>query len=161
MANALEDYTLEKMKAELAAANREIEKLLGVRPGAFAYPCGQTYVGRGVNAKSYILVVAELFTSGRGWLNEGPNDPTFCDSAQLTGMEMDGKDFEEMLPILESAKKNNQWVVLAGHEMGQSGPQTTRLPMLKRLMEYAADPANGIWLAPVGVVSKYIEDKRK
>lgn len=157
---ALEDYTLEKMRTELVEANKEIETLLGVKPQVFAYPCGQTYVGRGLNTKSYIPLVAELFVLGRGWLDEGPNDPAFCDFAQLTGMEMDGKKFEEILPILESAKKNNQWVVLAGHEMGESGLQTTRLSMLKKLMEYARDPANGIWLAPVGTVANYVQAKR-
>ncbi|MEO5600449.1 MAG: polysaccharide deacetylase family protein [Cyclobacteriaceae bacterium] len=158
---AIEDYTLEKMKRELLEANIEIQNLLGVKPEVFAYPCGQTYVGRGRDTKSYIPVVAELFLSGRGWLDEGPNDPAFCDFAQLTGMEMDGKNFEDILPILENAKTNRHWVVLAGHEMGESGPQTTRLSMLRKLIEYARDPANGIWLAPVGTVAKYVEGERK
>ena len=158
---ALEDYTLEKMSAELSEANKEIENLLGVTPRAFAYPCGQTFVGRGLNTRSYIPVVASLFTSGRGWLDEGPNDPVFCDLAQLTGMEMDGKDFDEIRAIVENAKKNHQWVVLAGHEMGTSGPQTTRLSMLEKLIQYANDPANGVWLAPVGTVGEYVEKLRK
>jgi peptidoglycan/xylan/chitin deacetylase (PgdA/CDA1 family) len=157
---ALEEYSIEKMRAELSQANIEIERLLGVKPKVFAYPCGQTFVGRGVNTKSYIPVVAELFASGRGWLDEGPNDPAFCDFAQLTGIEMDGKDFEQILPILENAKKNNLWVVLAGHEMGDSGSQTTRLSMLKKLIEYANDPANGIWLAPVGTVGEHVRRNR-
>jgi hypothetical protein len=106
-------------------------------------------------------VVAELFASGRGWLDEGPNDPTFCDMAQLTGIEMDGKDFEQILPLLEAARKTGKWVVLAGHEMGESGNQTTRLSMLRKLMAYARDPANGIWLAPVGTVAKYVQQQKK
>ncbi len=158
---ALEDYTLEQMRKELVEANKQIEALLGVKSYVFAYPCGQTYVGRGLNTKSYIPVVAELFTLGRGWLDEGPNDPLFCDFAQLTGMEMDGKNFEDVLPLLESAKKNNFWVILAGHEMGESGPQTTRLSMLKKLIIYAQDPAHGVWIAPVGTVANYIQTKRK
>lgn len=158
---ALENYNMEQMRTELVEANKQIENLLGVRPQVFAYPCGQTFVGRGLNTKSYIPLVAELFTLGRGWLDEGPNDPLFCDFAQLTGMEMDGKNFEDVLPLLESAKKNNFWIILAGHEMGESGAQTTRLSMLKKLMEYARDPANGVWIAPVGTVANYVQTKRK
>lgn len=157
---ALENYSLEQMRKELTEANKEIETLLGVKPQVFAYPCGQTFVGRGANTKSYVPIVAELFVTGRGWLDEGPNDPAFCDFAQLTGMEMDGKTFDEILPILKSAKKNQQWVVLAGHEMGEAGQQTTRLSMLKKLIEYAQDPANGIWLAPVGTVANYIKEHK-
>jgi hypothetical protein len=52
-------------------------------------------------------------------------------------------------------------VVLAGHEMGDSGDQTTRLAMLKQLAEYAQDPANGIWIAPVGAVTKYIKSNKE
>ena len=158
---ALENYTLEQMRSELIEANEQIEKLLGVKCAAFAYPCGQTFIGRGKETKSYIPVVAELFLSGRGWLDEGPNDPTFCDFAQLTGVESDGKDFDQILPLIEAARKNSQWLVLAGHEMNDSGTQTTRLAMLKALLEYAKDPANGVWIAPVSTVAKYIQEQRK
>ncbi|MDO1446532.1 polysaccharide deacetylase family protein [Rhodocytophaga aerolata] len=158
---ALEDYTLDNMRNELREANQQIKDLLGVTPQVFAYPCGQTFVGRGKDTKSYVPVIAELFSSGRLWLSEGPNDPLFCDMAQLTGMEMDGKNFDQIKPLLEKAKETGQWVVLAGHEMNDSGEQTTRLSMLKDLLAYAQDPANGIWLAPVGTVSEYIQKQKK
>lgn len=157
---ALENYTVDQMRRELNEANKNIEMLLGVKPSVFAYPCGQKFVSRGLTTKSYVPLIAELFVTGRGWLDEGPNDPLFCDFAQLTGMEMDGKTFEEILPLIESAAQNHQWIVLAGHEMGESGSQTTRLSMLKKLVEYAQDPAHGIWIAPVGTVAKYIQQQK-
>ena len=157
---AIENYTLKQMRNELILANKDIKELLGVEAEVFAYPCGQTYIGRGENTKSYVPVVSKLFLSGRGWLDEGPNAPQFCDLAQLTGMEMDGKDFEQILPLIENAKKSGAWLVLAGHEMGTSGNQTTRLSMLKKLIEYAQNPANGIWIAPVGTVAKYIKGQK-
>jgi peptidoglycan-N-acetylglucosamine deacetylase len=157
---AIENYSLKQMRNELILANKDIKELLGVEAEVFAYPCGQTYIGRGENTKSYVPVVSKLFLSGRGWLDEGPNAPQFCDLAQLTGMEMDGKDFEQILPLIENAKKSGAWLVLAGHEMGASGNQTTRLSMLKKLIEYAQNPANGIWIAPVGTVAKYIKEQK-
>ena len=157
---AIENYTLKQMRNELILTNKAIKELLGVEAEVFAYPCGQTYIGRGENTKSYVPVVSKLFLSGRGWLDEGPNAPQFCDLAQLTGMEMDGKDFDQILPLIENAKKSGAWLVLAGHEMGVSGNQTTRLSMLKKLIEYAQNPANGIWIAPVGTVAKYIKGQK-
>jgi peptidoglycan-N-acetylglucosamine deacetylase len=157
---ALEDYTIEKMRAELAQANLRIKELLGVTAESFAYPCGQTFVGRGVDTRSYVPVVAALFSSGRTWQDETANDPSFCDLAQATGLEMDGRDFEQILPILEKAKETGQWVVLAGHEIGQDGSQTTRVTMLEKLMRYANDPANKLWIAPVGTIAKYIRERR-
>lgn len=159
-ATALEDYTLQQMHDELAQANKEIRELLGVECTEFAYPCGQTFVGRGKETKSYVPVVASSFSSGRLWLSEAANDPSYCDFAQLTGVESDGKDFEQLLPVIESAVKNGHWLVLAGHEMNESGSQTTRLSMLKKLLEYVQDPAHGIWIAPVGTVREYVEKNR-
>jgi len=157
---ALEDYTVEKMRDELKQANRRIKELLGVTAESFAYPCGQTFVGRGIDTKSYVPLVATMFSSGRTWQDETPNDPGFCDLAQATGVEMDGRDFEQILPILEKAKETGQWVALAGHEIGQDGQQTTRVTMLEKLMSYANDPANKIWIAPVGTIARYIRERR-
>src|SRR5262245_1346792 len=157
---ALEDYTIEKMRAELEQANRRIKELLGVTAESCAYPCGQTFVGRGVETRSYVPVVATLFRSGRTWQDETANDPSFYDPAQTTGIEMDGRDFEQILPLLEKARETGQWVVLGGHEIGQDGQQTTRVTMLEKLMNYAKDPANKLWIAPVGTIAKYIRERR-
>jgi hypothetical protein len=73
---------------------------------------------------------------------------------------MDGREFEQIMPILEKAKETGQWVVLAGHEIGQDGSQTTRVTMLEKLMRYANDPANKLWIAPVGTIAKYIRERR-
>jgi peptidoglycan-N-acetylglucosamine deacetylase len=157
---ALETYSSDQMQRELSDANRRIKELLGVMPESFAYPCGQKFVGRGVDTRSYVPIAARLFVTARGWLDEAPNDPTYVDFAQLTGIESDGKDFEQILPILENARKDGLWVVLAGHEMNTSGNQTTRLAMLEKLCAYANDPANGIWIAPVGTIAKYVQGQR-
>jgi peptidoglycan/xylan/chitin deacetylase (PgdA/CDA1 family) len=157
---ALEDYTMDMMRTELVEANRQIEALLGIRPTTFAYPCGQTFVGRGVKTQSYVPLVAELFTAGRGWLDEAPNDPAYCDMAQLYGMELDGKSWEQAKALIEGARKGGLWLVFAGHEIGASGNQTTRIDMLEKLLAYVQDPANGIWLAPISTVAEYVIENR-
>ena len=157
---ALEDYTIERMRRELTDANSRIKDLLGVTPQSFAYPCGQTFVGRGAGTQSYVPVVATLFVTARGWMDEAPNDPAYVDFAKLTGIESDGKDFDQIRQVVESAREARSWLVLAGHEMGKDGPQTTRLAMLERLCAYANEPANGVWMAPVGTVAKYVGAQR-
>jgi peptidoglycan/xylan/chitin deacetylase (PgdA/CDA1 family) len=157
---ALEDYTLERMRGEMVEASRRLRDLLGVTPETFAYPCGQTFVGRGLDTRSYVPLVAGMFVAGRGWLGEAPNDPEFCDLAQVLGMEMDGKDFEQLRPTLEQAREARAWLVLVGHEIGQEGYQTTQLGMLEKLLPYVRDPVNGFWVAPVGVVARYIRQQR-
>lgn len=156
---ALEDYTLKRMTTELVECNNRIKELLQVKVEVFAYPCGQKFVGRETKTKSYVPVISKMFIAGRGWRDEAPNDPVHCNFPQLTGVEMDGKDFDQIVTLIEEAKKSGQWLVLAGHEMGESGRQTTRLEMLKKLAEYVQDPSNGIWIAPMGEVAKYVRNK--
>jgi peptidoglycan/xylan/chitin deacetylase (PgdA/CDA1 family) len=85
---ALENYSLLEMGNELDSANHALEYHLDITPVSFAYPCGQTYIGRGLQTKSYVPLISARFETGRTWLDEGPNDPVFCDLSQLTGMEL-------------------------------------------------------------------------
>lgn len=158
---ALEDYTLQKMKTELDSANRFIETMLGIHPVSFAYPCGQTFIGRGLNVQSYVPLIALLFESGRGWLNEAPNDPVFCDLSQLNGTELDGKSFDQVMELIETAKNNGYWLILAGHEMNEEGFQTSQLNTIESICKYATDPANGIWIDNVHNIASFIKQKRR
>ncbi len=153
---ALEDYTLKQMKDELEEANRTIESALGVRPVTFAYPCGQKFVGRGRELRSYVPLVAQMFDAGRGWMDEGANDPAFCDRAQLLGMELDGLDFAQAKKLIDTAMENGSWLVFAGHEIGTGGSQTVRIDTLKAICEYARDPNNGIWVDTVETIARHV-----
>lgn len=157
---ALENYTLQEMKSELDSANVVIKEQLGIQPVSFAFPCGQSFVGKGVVTKSYIPVVASMFETGRGWLDEGPNDPAFCDMSQLTGMELDGKSFDQIKKLIESAKTSGKWLILAGHEMNEGGDQTSLIPTIEAICKYAMDPSNGIWIDNVHNIASYVKGKR-
>jgi peptidoglycan/xylan/chitin deacetylase (PgdA/CDA1 family) len=158
--NALEDYTLERMALDVDEASRGIEHLLGFRAVSFAYPCGQSFVGRGLDVRSYVPLIARSFRTGRGWLGESANDPWICDMSQLQGVESDGKSFEELRALIEEAAKESRWLILAGHEMADTGPQATSLETLDALARYVLDPANGIWVDTVGAVAEYILEQR-
>ena len=158
---ALENYSLQAMRREMEACNKQVVQLLGIQPTLFAYPCGHTYVGRGAGTRSYVPLVSKLFFAARTYRDNISNDPSFCDLSQLTGIDMDGKDFADILPWLQRARQNNHWVILGGHEMGESGHHTTRFVILTALLEYERDPANVIWIAPMGTVAEYISEKRK
>jgi peptidoglycan/xylan/chitin deacetylase (PgdA/CDA1 family) len=158
--NDLEDYTLAKMAEEMDSANAETERMVGVKPETFAYPCGQKFVGRGVDTRSYVPLVAQKFLAGRGFMDEAANSPTFCDSAQLLGVDSDGMSFEEMKKAVLAAEKEGGWLVFAGHEIGGIAFQTTRTDSLEQFVKYAQDPANGIWLDTVKTVARYIQAQR-
>jgi len=159
--NALENYTLNMIANEMDRASETIEQLLGVRPTTFAYPCGQTFVGRGKAVKSYVPLVAERFIAGRRWRDEHDNDPAFCDLAQVMGIEFDGLDFEQTKKLIDKAAEKGRWLVLCGHEIGQPGRrQTTLASTLDALCKYAQDPNNGIWIDTVESIGSYIMQQR-
>jgi hypothetical protein len=158
---ALEEMTLDKIAREIDGASEIIEKSLGLKPESFAYPCGQTFVGRGKKVESYVPLVAARFLTGRLWLSEGANDPAFCDLAQVLAMESDGKTFEQIKTLVDQAADEGRWLILAGHEIGNEAYQTTRASALERLCRHAKDPANGLWIDTVGNIARYIMKVRK
>ena len=158
--NALEDYSLQMMAAQLDGANAEIERLLGVKARTFAYPCGLKFVGRGTGVKSYVPLVAERFVAGRGYLDEAANDPAFCDLAQAMGTPFDDLDFDQMKKLVEEAVKEGRWVIFVGHEIGQRGHQVTDAPALGELCDYLTNPENGIWLGTVQEIAEYVRQHR-
>ena len=157
---ALEDYTLAQMAAELDQAGAEIKRLLGVHAVTYAYPCGQKFVGRGKEVRSYVPLVAERFLAGRGWRDEGPNDPAYCDPAQLMTVELDGLTFEQLKTLVDAAAEKGFWLVLCGHEIGPEGRQTTRVDTLRAFCEYAGDPRNGFWVDTVANVTRYVLEQK-
>jgi peptidoglycan/xylan/chitin deacetylase (PgdA/CDA1 family) len=158
--NALEDYTLERMEKEMTDANERIRSLLGVTPTTFAYPCGQKFVGRGAQTKSYVPLVAKHFVVGRGFRDEVPNDPGYCDPAQAFGVDMDNVSFDDLLGVINQTVARGGWLILAGHEIGDEGPQTTLLDTLSRLCRHCAQE-NGIWLDTVDRIGSHIIASRR
>jgi len=156
----LEDYTLERMEAELLQANDAIEEMLGVVPRTFAYPCGQTFVGRGVDTRSYVPVVAKHFVAGRTAFDEVCNNPSVCDLARTFSIDADGATFDRLKGHLDGAANAGAWLVLMGHEVGESGGQTMHVDTLDALCRYSLDPDNGLWIDTVDHIATYIEDNR-
>lgn len=159
--NALEEYSIDSIEKNVVMASEKLEMMFQIKVNSFAYPCGQTFVGKGLTTESYVPVIAKHFKSGRTWLDESPNDPVYCDMAQITGMEMDGKDFETINQWIENARKNHLWLVLAGHDIGDGGNQTTNISMLNQLFTYLThEKGNDIWVAPVGEIVSYIDQAK-
>jgi len=161
MENALEDYTLEQMEVELLDAQAAMAERFGQAPRTFAYPCGQSFVGRGEDCRSYVPLVARHFLAGRRFRDETFNDPSFCDLARLAGTEGDRLNFEQLQTLLAQAGEQQAWVVLAMHDVGQQGPyQTVSADALRQLCEHCTDAANGIWIDTVEHIADYISRNR-
>jgi len=157
---SLEQTTLKWLEKDILDAQVYIKENLGVTPRAFAYPCGNTFIGRGIKTQSYVPLIAKHFDTGRTWLDETANNPNFTDFSQLTGLRVDGMNFDEIIAMLEQLRTNNSWLILAGHEIGKGDQFTTDEKVLEQLISYIKDPKNGYWLGTVSEVADYIKHNR-
>ena len=149
------------MAQEIDGANEQTQKLLGVKPKTFAYPCGQKFVGRGLDVRSYVPLIAERFVVGRGYLSESSNDPTIVDLSQAMGTAFDDMDFPQMKKVVDEAVRQGRWVIFVGHEIGQRAFQTTDTKAIELLCEYLRAPDKKIWLGTVDEIGEYVRQQRK
>lgn len=165
--NALEELTLDRVEADILAANEALRERLGVEPTSFAYPCGQRTVGRGENAQSYVPLIARHFQTGRCWLSESANDPAYCDLAQVAGMKLDGTDLETLIDLVDDAIAASSWLVLCAHEVASEQHGWSFSPArcidearLDEFCAYAANRADVLWTDTVSAVATHIEHTR-
>jgi peptidoglycan/xylan/chitin deacetylase (PgdA/CDA1 family) len=159
--NALEDYTLERITREIDGATEKLKQLLGVTPKTFAYPCGQTWVGRGKNHRSYVPLIAERFTPGRG--GSGQVIPGYADLALAPHVGSDRMTFEHFRSEIERAADEGHWLILVGHEIAADASKdslTTFTTVLTEICKFATDPKNQIWIDTVEKIAAYVHEQR-
>jgi hypothetical protein len=159
--NALEDYTLKRIAAEIDDATAQLRTLLGVTPQTFAYPCGQDWVGRGRNRCSYVPLVAERFLIGRG--GGGIAIPGYADPAMMPSIGLDQLTFDRYRALMTRAEKEGLWLILAGHEIASdtSCDNLTTFPaVLEEICRHANNPANGVWVDTVAAIGTHVREQR-
>jgi peptidoglycan/xylan/chitin deacetylase (PgdA/CDA1 family) len=158
--NALEDMSLQAMERELDEATRRIEDLLGVRPATFAYPCGNTFVGRGRQTRSYVPAVAARFLAGRGYLNGETNDPLRCDLSQLVSVGLDRAPLHYVRGLIEGALAGGSWLIFTGHDIdaGEDVSLSVDAEALEAVLRLARE--RDFWVATVADVARHVARSR-
>jgi hypothetical protein len=154
--NCLEEYTLPRIAEDIDRATQAIRETLQVEPTSFAYPCYQSYVGRGREQRSYVPVVAERFECARAGQSEECNDPAFLHSSCI-----DGWSVERTMNLIEKARTTGRWLILVAHD---SAPGENRQGVdCNVLAEVAAQVAkdNRIWCETMSTVARRLAGARK
>lgn len=159
-ANALEDKTMRDIATDIDAASQAIQDLLGVQPKTFAYPCGQSFIGRRRQRRSYVPLVAERFVAGRGYASETGNLPERCDLAHLEAYVIDGLDAGALQSLVDAGMIRGEWVIMVGHDIGQRGSQTVPVGELDRFCRRVSHD-DRVWIAPVLQVAERIRSRRQ
>ncbi|HUW55071.1 MAG TPA: polysaccharide deacetylase family protein [Planctomycetota bacterium] len=158
----LEDRTLDEIETDILAAQ---ERLVEIAPHqadwTFGYPCYNMFVGRGVDRRSYVPVVAKHFLAGRGPGEYGfANRPDVVDLPSLWSTSVTLMSAFEMIGLVEGLAGTGQWVVLVFHEIDGSR-LTVGSHDFKLLLDYLVRRADAIWTAPVVEVARKIADARR
>jgi hypothetical protein len=67
---------------------------------------------------------------------------------------------EQLKQAVATAAATGGWLVLAGHEIGPAGRQTTEAAVLDQFLAWAKDPASGVWLDTVGAIATFVQEHR-
>jgi hypothetical protein len=154
--NALERMTVADFRSEVSEANRQLRRVLGLEPTVFAYPCGHTFVGQGLNTQSLVPLIAEMFDVGRTFNDVVANSLADFDPAQTACVNSDEKTFVALLPTLEAAVADSAWLVLGGHEIGYAADyETTQVGTIEAVVSWCR--RNGVWIDTIGNVARAAE----
>lgn len=150
-----QDYDLGRMGHEL---DQTLELLgsLGARPPyTFAYPCGETAVGK--TPQSYVGLVRERFLAARGVeprLADPWRDPLFQVPAY------DGaKSAEALVELVESAVQAGAWLVVLFHGVG-GDHLPVELEAHSALAEHLARQQGRVWIERFGAVAAHVRSER-
>lgn len=158
----LDDVSLEEVEADILAAQERLSATFPNQPDwTFAYPCYQTFVGRGASQASYVPVIARHFLCGRAGGEYGiANAPAYVDLACAHGLATDRMSGFEMIGLVASLAERGQWVILVFHDIDGSR-LTVGHYEFGQLLDYLERRKDEILAAPVAEVARRVRDYQK
>jgi peptidoglycan/xylan/chitin deacetylase (PgdA/CDA1 family) len=150
-----QDYDLTRMGDELDETLELLTSLGAPPPYTFAYPCGETRVGK--TPESYVGLVAERFLAARG-VEARVADP-WRDPLELVPAVDGAKSPDELVALVEGAIAKGGWLVLLFHGVGgdhlpvDAGAHTA-------LIEHLAQQREHVWTESFGGVAAHVRQQR-
>ena len=132
-----------------------VEQLGATPPLTFAYPCGETHVGKA--RESYIELVTERFLAARG-VEPRIADP-WRDPLELVPAHDGAKSPEELVALVERAVAEGGWLVLLFHGVG-GDHLPVRSEAHAALIEHLARRTDSVWTERFGTVAAHVYAQR-
>ena len=126
---------------------------------SFAYPCSESFVGTGLQRKSYVPEVAKRYLAGRA-VGGQSNDPAHANLSFLYSYGVYGKSFEQISAFIEREVALGRWVILTFHGVGGDW-WSTDVAVLERLLKYLQRQGPRIWTAPIITIARYVDERRR
>jgi peptidoglycan/xylan/chitin deacetylase (PgdA/CDA1 family) len=150
-----QDYDLPRMATELDQTLELLSSLGAAPPYTFAYPCGETSVGK--TPRSYRALVDQRFLAARG-VEPRVADPR-RDELGLIPAHDGAKSAGELIALVEQAVTEGGWLVLLFHGVGGDHLPASR-DAHATLAEYLARNTERIWTERFGAVAAHVREQR-
>jgi len=158
----LEEMSLADITDEIDQAQRFLALELGGTAATFAYPCGMSFVGRGIERQSYVPVVARVFRVGRAFNSESTASPARCDLACVPALSMDNQDAGELLQRVDAAQESGDWLILVGHDVSdRETPYSTRMGAFEGLLAGLSARRSSVWVDTVETIGCHLAASRR
>jgi hypothetical protein len=125
-------------------------------PYTFAYPCGETRIGKA--GESYVGLVAERFLAARG-VEPRIADPR-RDPLTLVPAHDGAKSCDELIALVEGAAAEGGWLVLLFHGVGGDHMAVER-DVHTALADHLARNRSRIWTERFGAVAAHVRAWRE
>lgn len=151
-----QDYDLPRMRAELEQTLSLLQGFGAPAPFTFAYPCGETRVGK--PAESYVPIVSELFLAARG-VQARLADP--WQDSLLEVPAFDGaREASELIALCERAEAEGAWLVLLFHGVG-GDHLAVGAEAHAALVEHLARRRDALWTENFRTVARHVHATRE
>lgn len=157
----LEEKSLDEIKQDILMAHRRLTKVAQhQKQWTFAYPCSNTFVGRGIQRRSYVPIIARHFLAGRTAGEYGfANHPGILDLPCVWGISMERMSEFEMIGLVEELTNHGLWIILIFHEI-DGARLTVGSYDFGMLLDYLHRKTDLICTAPVFDVARKIRAER-
>jgi peptidoglycan/xylan/chitin deacetylase (PgdA/CDA1 family) len=151
-----QDYDLPRMEAELDETLRLLHELGAQPPFTFAYPCGETRVGK--ERQSYVELVAQRFLAARS--TEARIAAPLEDSLELVPAHDGAKTPAELIALVDEAEATGGWLVLLFHGVGGDHLAVT-LEAHAALLAHLSQRRETIWTERFGAIAAHVRSRRE
>ncbi|MCZ6678795.1 MAG: polysaccharide deacetylase family protein [Candidatus Poribacteria bacterium] len=158
----LEYRTLDEVEAELRAADERFKAVFPeVERWSFCYPCYNTFVGKGLNRRSYVPIVAKFFFAARagGEMSNLINSPYHADVHCLSSWKCERRSAAELIGLVEQTATQGGWSIFTFHGFGE-GHLPVAQPDFEALLVHLDAVRDRIQTAPLVKVAEYLHSKR-
>ncbi|RLE88434.1 MAG: hypothetical protein DRJ49_05025 [Thermoprotei archaeon] len=155
--HCLENMTLQEIERDILVAQARIEEIAPRKSYTFAYPCYETEVGRGIERRSYVPIVAKYFIAARAGceLSVCANSPKTCDLYKLLSWRVERTKGDTLIGLTIRALIERRWIIFTFHGIDEGHLPVSKYD-LEMFLEFLSTYDDEIWIAPVCEIAEHI-----